>query len=149
MKDGVATLTPRPGEKGWSRFSAYLWSKKKYTEFEIEFEYKLEKRGNSGFYFRVGDVSDPVKQGIEVQIYDTSGKKPASKLTDHDAGGIIPGLRPHRTAAKPAGEWNKMLVIHSDDKIIVWLNRVNVNAHDLSGGGRLAKRPKTGLAAVR
>src|SRR5688500_17239598 len=34
--DGVVTLTPRPGEKGWERWSAYLWSKDKYQDFEIE-----------------------------------------------------------------------------------------------------------------
>jgi hypothetical protein len=144
LKDGVATLTPRAGEKGWSRWSAYLWSKKKYGEFEIEFEYKVEKGGNSGFYFRVGDVNDPVAQGIEVQIYDSAGKPEGAKLTDHDAGGIIPGLPAHRRAAKPAGEWNKMTVTHRDDKIIVMLNGENVNAHDLAGGGQLAKRPKSG-----
>jgi hypothetical protein len=112
FKDGVATLTPRAGEKGWSRWSAYLWSKKKYGEFEIEFEYKVEKKGNSGFYFRVGDVNDPVAQGIEVQIYDSAGKPEDAELTDRDAGGIIPGLKPHWHAAKPAGEWNKMTVTH-------------------------------------
>jgi len=145
LKDGIATLTPREGEKGWARWSAYLWSKKKYTDFEIEFEYKLEKGGNSGFYFRVGDANDPVNKGIEVQLYDSAAKKPGDKLTDHDAGGIIPGLPPHRPAAKPAGEWNKMSVRHFDNKIIVMLNGVNVNAHDLVGGGQLAQRPRTGL----
>ncbi len=144
LKDGVATLTPRPGEKGWSRWSAYLWSKKKFADFEIEFEYKVEKSGNSGFYFRVGDVDDPVKQGIEVQLYDSAGKKPGAKLTDHDAGGIIPGLPPQRRAAKPAGEWNKMIVKHFDDKIVVMLNGVNVNTHDMAGGGQLSKRPPIG-----
>jgi acetyl esterase/lipase len=144
LKDGVATLTPRPDEKGWSRFDAYLWSKKKYTDFEIEFEYKVEKGGNSGFYFRVGDVSDPVQKGIEVQIYDSPSGDPNAKLTDHDAGGIIPGLPAHRRAAKPAGQWNKMSVRHWDNKIVVILNDVNVNAHDLGPGGQLAQRPRTG-----
>lgn len=144
LKDGVATLTPRPGDRGWSRFSDYLWSKEEFGDFEIEFEYKLEKKGNSGFYFRVGDIEDPVKQGIEVQIYDSPSKGPDAKLTDHDAGGIIPGLKPHRRAAKPAGEWNKMRVWHSDKRISVMLNGVNVNAHDLIGGGRLAQRPPKG-----
>jgi hypothetical protein len=55
LKDGTATLTPREGEKGWSRWSAYLWSKEQYQDFEIEFEYKVETKGNSGFYFHVGD----------------------------------------------------------------------------------------------
>lgn len=144
LDDGVATLTPREGEKGWERWSAYLWSKNEYGDFEIEFDYKLGKGGNSGFYFRVGDVNDPVAQGIEVQLYDSASKDSDAELTDHDAGGIIPGLKPHRRAAKPAGEWNTMRVIHRDDKIVVMLNGVNVNAHDLSGGGQLSKRPKRG-----
>ncbi len=33
IKDGVATLTPREGEKGWSRWASYLWSKKEYKDF--------------------------------------------------------------------------------------------------------------------
>ncbi|MFG0331759.1 MAG: DUF1080 domain-containing protein [Maioricimonas sp. JB049] len=144
LEDGVATLTPRAGESGWSRWSAYLWSKEKYRDFDIRFEYRLEEGGNSGFYFRVGDKNDPVKQGIEVQIYDTAPDTPDSKLSDHDAGGIIPGLKPHRNAAKPAGEWNKVEVMHFDDKIVVMLNGVNVNAHDLGPGGRLSERPRTG-----
>src|SRR5688572_13771743 len=43
LADGVATLTPREGEEGWSRWTAYLWSKEQYEEFDIEFEYKLKK----------------------------------------------------------------------------------------------------------
>src|SRR5262245_11070949 len=42
LQDGIATLTPREGEEGWSRWKAYLWSKEKYGDFDIEFEYKLE-----------------------------------------------------------------------------------------------------------
>ncbi|MEX1228861.1 MAG: DUF1080 domain-containing protein [Planctomycetaceae bacterium] len=147
LMDGVATLTPREGEEGWSRWTAYLWSKERYEDFDIEFEYKLKKGGNSGFYFRVGDVNDPVEKGIEVQIYDTDPKQAADKLSDHDAGGIIlhTGLKPHRNAAKPAGEWNKVEVMHFDDKIVVMLNGVNVNAHDLGGcGAQLSKRPRKG-----
>src|SRR5256885_457193 len=50
-KDGVVALEPRPGEKGWQRYDAYLWAKKQYRDFEAEFEYKVNKNGNSGFYF--------------------------------------------------------------------------------------------------
>ena len=144
LMDGVATLTPREGETGWSRWTAYLWSKKKYTDFEIEFDYRVKKGGNSGFYFRVGDVNDPVAQGIEVQIYDSAPGKPENALTDHDSGGIIPGLKPRKNAAKETGEWNKMKVRNHDGKIIVTLNGVTVNTLDVSEGGALATRPETG-----
>ena len=33
-KDGVVTLTPRPGERGWQRYDAYLWLKEEYKDFE-------------------------------------------------------------------------------------------------------------------
>ncbi len=75
LEDGVATLTPRAGEKGWTRYDAYLWSTKEYDDFEIEFDYKVEKAGNSGFYFNVADAKDPVAKGIEVQIYDAARRR--------------------------------------------------------------------------
>ncbi len=141
-KDGAITLTPRPGEKGWSRFDAYLWSKLAYTDFEISFDYKVQKQGNSGFYFRVGDVKSPVQKGIEVQIYDSASKKADAKLGDHDSGGIIPGIPPTANAAKPAGEWNTFHITNKNDKLTVHLNGKTVNVVDLTM--KLKDRPKTG-----
>src|SRR4051794_35636787 len=46
LEDGIVSLTPRPGEKGWQRYDAYLWSKKQYKDFEADFEYKVQKSGN-------------------------------------------------------------------------------------------------------
>ena len=125
--DGVVALVPRKGEKGWQRYDAYLWAKNQYKNFEAEFEYKLEKSGNSGFYFHVGDLKEPVKKGIEVQIYDSASKPKDAKLNDHDSGGIIPGIPPTKNTAKPAGEWNKMKVTVQGNKVTVVLNGVVVN----------------------
>jgi hypothetical protein len=141
--DGVVVLKPRPGESGWQRYDAYLWSKKQYKDFEIEFDYKVQKGGNSGFYFRVGDRKDPVAKGIEVQIYDSAGKKEGQKLTDHDSGGIIPGIPPTKNAAKPAGEWNHFHITCKNDKLTVVLNGVTVNEVDLTKRP-LNSRPATG-----
>jgi hypothetical protein len=143
-KDGVATLTPRDGEKGWERFDAYLWLKgKEYKDFEAEFEYKVEKGGNSGFYFHVGDVKSPVKTGIEVQIYDSGSKKAGDKLTDHDSGGVIPGIPPTKNTAKPAGEWNKMKVTVKEGKLTVMLNGEMINEVKLDDP-KIKDRPEKG-----
>ncbi|CAN5131024.1 hypothetical protein BH11PLA2_BH11PLA2_24750 [soil metagenome] len=142
LKDGVFTLTPRMGEKGWSRFNAYLWSNKTdYTDFECEFEYKVEKAGNSGFYFHVGDVANPVNKGIEVQIEDSFGQ---TKLTDHTSGGVIPGIAPTKNVAKAPGEWNKMIVTVKGDKLTVTLNGTVNNDIELSKFDKLKDRPKSG-----
>ena len=143
LEDGVATLTPRPGESGWTRYDAYLWINGEYQDFEAEFEYKVEKGGNSGFYFHVGDVKEPVATGIEVQIYDSGSKKPGEKLTDHDSGGVIPSLPPTKSAAKPAGEWNKFQITSKGDKVTIVLNGVTVNEVSLKSDP-LKGRPATG-----
>ncbi len=142
-KEGVVTLVPRKGEKGWARFDAYLWSTKQYKDFEIQFEYKVQKRGNSGFYFHVGDKKSPVAQGIEVQIYDTPSKGKIKRLGDHDSGGIIPGIPPTKNAAKPANEWNKFHITCKGNDLTVKLNGVVVNEVDLNHK-RIKNRPDSG-----
>ena len=144
LKDGVVALEPRPGEKGWQRYDAYLWAKKQFKDFECEFEYKTAKAGNSGFYFHVGDLKEPVKKGIEVQLYASASKPKDAKLTDHDSGGIIPGVPPTKNAAKPAGEWNKMLVTVKDSKVTVELNGVVVNDVPLKNIKNIKDVPSTG-----
>jgi hypothetical protein len=141
--DGVVALTPRPGETGWTRYGAYLWLKKEFKNFEADFEYKVEKGGNSGFYFNVGDVKEPVKTGIEVQIYASGDKAAGAKLTDHDSGGIIPGVPPTKNTAKPNGEWNRMQVRVQDGKVTVKLNGEVVNELSLDDP-KVKDRPKSG-----
>lgn len=142
-KDGVVALEPRKGESGWTRYDMYLWAKQSYADFEIEFEYKVAKSGNSGFYFHVGDVKEPVKTGIEVQIYDSGNKKAGAKLTDHDSGGVIPGVAPKKNTAKPADEWNRFQITSKGKTLTIALNGETVNEVDLSKGA-LASRPATG-----
>jgi hypothetical protein len=144
--DGVLALEPRKGETGWQRFDAYLWSKKQYTNFEAEFEYKVAKGGNSGFYIHVGDVKDPVNKGIEVQVYDSYGNK--GKLTDHDSGGIIPGIPPTKNTSKPTGEWNHMRVTVKGGKVTVELNGEVVNDVPLDSK-TIKNRPPSGYVGIQ
>jgi hypothetical protein len=109
QKDGSLLIHPRKGEKGWQRYGAYLWSKKKYKDFTLDVEYTYPQGGNSGVYFRVGDLKDPVSSGIECQILDSSKKK-TGKMTHHDHGGIIRTVGASKNMSKQPGEWNRMTV---------------------------------------
>jgi hypothetical protein len=142
-EDGVVALTPRPGEGGWSRFEAYLWLEDEYKDFEIQFDYMVQRGGNSGFYFHVGDKASPVAKGIEVQIYDSHRKGPSARLGDHDSGGIIPGIPPTKNAAKPAGEWNQFHIICKDGNVTVKLNGEVVNEFSLDNP-KIKNRPESG-----
>lgn len=118
--DGVLLIQPRPGEAGWRRFSAYLWSRKRYKDFILDLEYTYPPRGNSGVYFRVGDIEDPVKTGIECQILDSS--KHEGELTAHDHGGIIRTVAASKNASNAPGEWNRVLITCKASRLQVELN---------------------------
>jgi hypothetical protein len=78
----------------------YLWLNGENTrDFTAEFDYQFQKGGNSGFYFHVGDRAEPVKTGIEVQLYESGSKPKDAKLTDHDAGGVVHAEAEHAVEA--------------------------------------------------
>ena len=138
---GAFALTPRPGETDWTRYGHYLWSKQPYENFEIEFQYKHEKGGNSGFYFNVADRKKAVGSVIEVQIIDSAGQ---AKISAHGTcGGILPGIDPKANAAKPAGQWNSMKIKSLAGEVTVTLNGVLVNQVKLTHPN-LQSKPKQG-----
>ena len=118
--DGSLLIQPRQGEQGWQRYDAYLWSEKKYKDFVLDVQYKYPPDGNSGVYFRVGDRSDPVEQGIEVQVLDSSNTK--EPLGHHDHGGVIRTVGPSKNMSRPPHTWNRMLVTCIGNHLQVELN---------------------------
>jgi hypothetical protein len=124
--DGSVKLEPRPGEKGWQRYDAYLTTARKYKDFIIDLEFKIEKGGNSGVFLRVGDRMSQVKTGFEVQILDTHGK---ANPGNHDCGGVIGTAAPSKNMAKPAGEWNRYVITVHGNQLKVELNGEQI--HDL------------------
>ena len=119
QKDGSLLIKPRPGERGWQRYSAYLWSEKKYKDFVLHVEYKYPPKGNSGIHFRVGDLKNPVNTGIEAQVLDSFGK---NKVGRHDHGGIIRTVGASKNMSKKPGEWNTMIVTCKGHHLKVKLN---------------------------
>jgi hypothetical protein len=97
-----------------------LWSKKKYKDFILHVEYKYPPSGNSGVFFRVGDLANPVQNGIEAQILDSTKKK--GKVGPHDHGGIIRTVGATKNMSKPPGKWNKMIVTCKKHHLQVELN---------------------------
>ena len=124
QKDGSLLIKPRKGEKGWQRYDAYLWSKKKYKDFVLHVEYKYPPGGNSGVFFRVGNLKDPVQTGIEAQVLDSTKKK--GKVGPHDHGGIIRTVGASKNMSKKPGEWNVMIVTCKGYHLQVQLNGENI-----------------------
>ena len=146
QEDGVLAIKPRPGEEGWQRFGSYLWTKRKYDDFVLSLEYKHPKGGNSGVFVRVKDRKDPVDTGIEVQILDSHGDD--EPLGPHDCGGIIGTKGPSKNMAKPAGQWNHMVVTCNGSHMKVKLNGEQIIDLDLSESA-VKDRPLKGYIGLQ
>ena len=142
---GVLAIKPRPGERGYSRFGAYLWADKQYGDFALDLEFKIPKGGNSGVFVRVKDKNHPVRTGIEVQISDCHGKK---RVGAHDCGGIIGTIGPTKNMAKPAGQWNRMIVTCQGKRLQVQFNGEQVVDVQLDKTSR-RDRPLVGYVGLQ
>jgi hypothetical protein len=150
--DGVLAIIPRKGERGWQRYKSYLYTEKQYENYVLELEYKHKKGGNSGLHFRIAepedwDQIDPVAKGIECQILDSHGK-PDNKMGHHDCGGIIRTQGPSKNMAKPAGEWNKMVLTCNGQNIQVELNGEKI-IDIQQDKGAMKDRPLKGYIALQ
>ena len=144
--DGVLAIRPREGEKGWKRYSAYLYTEKKYDDFIFKLEFKIPPKGNSGVFLNVADIADPVGQGLEVQILDSFGVD--KELGHHDNGGIIKTAGPTKNASKPAGEWNQMTITSQGDQLKVELNGELIQDINLAES-KAKDTPKSGHLALQ
>jgi hypothetical protein len=141
QEDRSLLIQPRDGEQGWQRYSAYLWSKKQYADFVLDVQYAYPPGGNSGVYFRVGDRNDPVEQGIEAQILDSSKKQ--EPLGQHDHGGIIRTAGPVKNMSMPPHEWNRMVVTCIGHHLQVELNGEQI-IDTMLNKGAMKDRPLEG-----
>jgi hypothetical protein len=143
--DGSVSLSPREGEKGWQRYDAYLATQRKYADFVLDLEFKINAKGNSGVFMRVADLKEPVKSGFEVQILDTYG---LAKPGHHDCGGIVHGIGPSKNMVKPAGEWNRYTVTVKGRSVKVAFNGEQVIDTTLDDI-KMKDRPNDGYIAFQ
>lgn len=121
VKEGVLTSS---GDRG-----CWFLSEKEYGDFELDYEFKLGPRGNSGLAVRAPDKGDPAFDGMEMQMADVRYNPEAtpSELT----GGIYRVLAPAEQVYKPE-EWNKVRVSLKAAKLVVVMNGKTIQDTDLS-----------------
>jgi len=97
-----------------------------FANFELELEWKVAPRGNSGIFYRVVEGPEhSYESGPEMQVLDDAGHADGkSRLT---SAGALYGLYPAPAGvAKPAGEWNAVRIVANGPHVEHWLNGVKV-----------------------
>ena len=107
----------------------WLMTEKEYGDFSLVVEYRIQEKGNSGIAIRAPLEGNPSLSGMEIAILDDGSFAgfPATEYT----GAIWDVVGPEKRLAKPAGEWNTLLVTVAHNKIVIRVNGTRVLAADL------------------
>lgn len=121
------------GEKaGHGQGGDILYGNKKYKNFELSIDWKIEKEGNSGIFYYVAEYpGKPIYFAApEVQVLD-NWNAGDNKLTNHLAGSLYDMLPALPQNAKPTGEWNTLVIRVQDGKVTHTQNGVKVVEYEL------------------
>ena len=109
-----------------------LVTDKEYENFELEFDFKVQPKGNSGVIYKViesKDLNQPYISGPEYQVIDDKGyewvengqRKQLS--TKQLTGASYDILAPSDlSVVKPAGEWNRGRIVVNNNRVEHYLN---------------------------
>jgi type 1 glutamine amidotransferase len=118
-----------------------LVTTEEYGDFELEFEWKVAPKGNSGVMVRVTeDQEQTYFSGPEYQVLDDAGHELAADDW-HSAGGLYELAKPLGKVLRPTGQWNQGRIVVQGWRIEHWLNGARLLQLDLSdeeGRARIA-----------
>lgn len=149
---GVLTLTEGGGGD--------LVTVKDYENFELSFDWRISKLGNSGVMYHVSeDGGDhPYLTGPEYQLLDNAHGEPPLET----AGALFGLYAPSKDVTKPVGQFNHSVLKVDHGKVEHWLNGVKIVEYTLNSddfkskiaGTKFAKWPdfaqhETGLIALQ
>lgn len=127
--DGI--LQPRAG-------GGCAWTVRRYGDFVLDLEFKVEPRANSGVLIRVSEPGQYIEKGLEIQVLDNHGEP---RLTKGSCGALYDLLEPAQNAVKPAGEWNRYRITCRGSMIQVELNDTKIIDADLDQWTEPGKNP--------
>jgi hypothetical protein len=121
----------------------WLVSERQYTNFILEFEFKLGETGNSGCALRAPMRGDPAFDGMELQMADLRYNPQAkdSELT----GGLYRAVAPRKQVYRPT-EWNKYRITLRGSHLHVVLNGEVIQDINLDEQNQEVKRHDGTLA---
>ncbi len=129
-----------------------LFTTETFRDFELEFDWKISPRGNSGVKYRIQDhqflldeprggrfedrANESMRNrrtdrpdrgqdyviGFEYQIVDNTANADAKNGPLHQTGALYDAFPPSKDATKPVGEFNHSRLVVKGDHVEHWLN---------------------------
>jgi Domain of Unknown Function (DUF1080) len=138
-----------------------LFTEETFTDFELAFDWRISRGGNSGLKYRIQDhvflrdggkrrfedlvnlsltdrrTDRPAKGqdyviGFEYQILDNALNSDARAGLSHTAGALYDMVPPQKDATLPVGQFNHSRIVLKGTRVEQWLNNVKVVDADLA-----------------
>ncbi|MDT0651281.1 3-keto-disaccharide hydrolase [Autumnicola edwardsiae] len=118
--------------------SENLITEDEYTNFQLDFEWKISEGGNSGIMWGVQEMeeyNEPYYTGPEIQLLDNERHPDAKNGPVRQAGALYDMVPPGEDVTNPAGEWNTQSIVidHKNNKGSVTLNGTKVTEFPVHG----------------
>lgn len=128
VKDGMLTVISQGG-------GGDIITEEKYGNFELKLEWRVQKSGNSGIFYRAMEQpTQPIYWSApEVQILDNENHPDAEMGEDGNrkAGSLYDLIPAKPQNANPYGEWNSVKIVAEGPKIEHWQNGEKVLEYEL------------------
>jgi hypothetical protein len=135
-----------------------LVTDKEYENYDLKFEWKISKAGNSGLFVNVQERPEfgaTFATGPEYQLLDDKNMDTAYLSNQAHKAASIFGVIPNKSTTAPiSGGWNQSRVTQKDGKLTFWLNGVQTIQADLKSddwkkmiaASSMSKFPSYGVA---
>ncbi|WP_247236723.1 DUF1080 domain-containing protein [Telluribacter sp. SYSU D00476] len=103
-------------------------TRKKYGDFDLQFEFKLAPGANTGLKYAVRKYPDGGLLGPEYQLIDDTGNKDIAQDKDDKrrTASLYEMIAPSARKLKPIGQWNTGRIVVKDNHVEHWLNGTKV-----------------------
>lgn len=119
-----------------------LYTEKEYSDFVLQFEFRLTENANNGIGIRAPLQGDAAYVAMEIQVLDDSGSQYTKLQPAQYHGSVYQMFPAKRGFQKPVGEWNSEEITVKGRQVTVKLNGttiVDANLDDVKDEAVLAK----------
>lgn len=142
----VQSFEVKDGNIEWVRKgSDAMFTRDRYDNFILRFEWKIEKGGNNGVWLRAPRAVRSSKIGFEFQIM---GDSDIAEPTADSTGSVYRVIPAKALAARPEGEWNEVEIMLNGPHYQATLNGVQIQDVNFDEHPELAWRLRKGFICI-
>jgi len=138
-------VTNQGGKRGGD-----LISRRKFSNFDLRFEFKLTPGANTGLKYFVKRYPDGALLGCEYQLIDDTGNKDiaADKDDKRRTAGLYELFPPSERKLRPIGQWNEGRIVVNGTHVEHWLNGTKVVDYERGDARFRAAKAQSKFKAV-